>query len=188
LLDFLFSHRAVAPSAQPQLFLTRRASQIALAAQIFVGIWLLGMNVYTAKVDWHTYGGAREKSSLYGIWNVDVLSIDGQLRSPLLTDYDRWRRAIFDVPERMAFQRMDDSFAHYGAAINPNNKTLSLTKSSDKNWKGNFIFERVAPDRLLLDGDMDSHKIHMQLQLVDQSKFMLVSRGFHWIQERPFNR
>jgi hypothetical protein len=28
----------------------------------------------------------------------------------------------------------------------------------------------------------------MQLRLVDRSKFMVVSRGFHWVQEYPFNR
>jgi len=46
----------------------------------------------------------------------------------------------------------------------------------------------VAPDQLTLDGEMDSHKIHMQLQLVDLSTFLLINRGFHWIQEYPFNR
>jgi hypothetical protein len=83
---------------------------------------------------------------------------------------------------------MDDSFAYYGASINVNDKTIALTKYSDKNWKGSLTFQRVGENRLILDGNMDSHKIHMQMQLVDRSKFMLVSRGFHWIQEYPFNR
>lgn len=88
----------------------------------------------------------------------------------------------------MAFQRMDDSFARYGASINVNDKTLALTKFSDKNWKANFTFQRVAQDQLVLDGSMDSHKIHMRLQLIDRSKFLLVNRGFHWVEEYPFNR
>jgi hypothetical protein len=48
--------------------------------------------------------------------------------------------------------------------------------------------DRAAEDQLTLDGNMDSHKIHMQLHLVDRTKFALVSRGFHWAQEYPFNR
>jgi hypothetical protein len=188
LADFFVRNRAAAPSTQPQLFQTRRANRTAIAAQIVFGIWMIGTAAYGGWGDWHTYGGGRPKSALYGIWNVDELSIDGQIRSPLLTDYDRWRRAIFDFPEAMAFQRMDDSFARYGASINVGGKTLALTKSSDKNWKANFTFERVATDQLFLDGEMDSHKIHMQLRLVDRGKFLLVSRGFHWIEEYPFNR
>jgi hypothetical protein len=121
-------------------------------------------------------------------WNVDQLSIDGQLRSPLLTDADRWRRAVFDLPDRLVLQRMDDSFARYVASINVDSKTLALMKNDDKNWKASFVFQRQGQDQLILDGNMDSHKIHMQLQLVDRNKFLLLSRGFHWVQESPFNR
>jgi len=188
LADFFLRNRAVAPSTQPQLFRTPRANHIAVAAQFLFGVWMIGTAVYGSWGEWHTYGARSPKSALYGIWNVDELSIDGQLRSPLLTDYDRWRRAIFEFPDRVAFQRMDDSVAFYVAVININEKTLVLTTSSDKNWKGNFTFQRVAPDQLTLDGEMGNHKTHMQLRLVDRSKFMLVNRGFHWIQEYPFNR
>jgi hypothetical protein len=30
---------------------------------------------------------------------------------------------------------------------------------------------------------MDNQKIHMELQLIDRNSFVLVSRGFHWVQE-----
>lgn len=144
LANFLFLHREAGPSTQPQLFGTRRANRIALAVQIIYGICLVGMNAYGGWSDWYTYGGGRPKSPLYGIWNVEQLSIDGQLRSPLLTDYDRWRRVIFDFPERVTFQRMDDSFASYGSSINLNDKTLVLTKDTDKNWKAKFTLQRPA--------------------------------------------
>jgi hypothetical protein len=186
LADFFLSNRPVGPSSETQLFGTIRANRIALAVQIILGIWLVGMNAYSSRDGWHTYGGGRPKSPLYGIWNVDQLSIDGQLRSPLLNDYDRWRRAIFDAPNRMAFQRMDDSYARFGAEINGN--TLALSKDDDKNWKANFYCQRVAKDQMTMDGNMDGHRIHAQLQLVDLNKFLFVSRGFHWIQEYPFNR
>jgi hypothetical protein len=188
LADFFLSNRAAAPSTQLPLFRTRRANRIALAVQIVVGMWLVGINAYGSWSEWHTFGGGRPKSALYGIWSVEQLSIDGQTRSPLLNDYDRWRRLVFDFPERMTFQRMDDSYAGYGVSINTNDKTLALTKNDDKNWKADFHFLRAAPDQLVLDGNMDGHTIHMQLQLVDRSKFLLVSRGFHWIQEYPYNR
>jgi hypothetical protein len=189
LIDFFFRNRTVASSTQPQLFNAQRANRIALAAQIAFGIWLVGTNVDVDWSRWNTTGGGSPKSALYGIWNVDGFSIDGQLRLPLLTDNDRWRRAIFDYASyRMAFQRMDDSFARYGASINDNDKTIALTKTDDKKWKANFTFQRTGPDQLILDGEMDNHKIHAQLRLVDRSKFLLINRGFHWIQEQPFNR
>jgi hypothetical protein len=149
---------------------------------------MLGNNFYGAWDGWHTFGGGRPKSALYGIWDVDQMTVDGQLRPPLLTDNSRWRRVIFDLPESMSFVLMDDSHVTDNVSIDLKSKTAALSKSSDKNWKANFAFDRPAPDQLTLDGQMDRHKIHMQLRLMDNSKFLFASRGFHWIQEYPFNR
>jgi hypothetical protein len=188
LANLFFLSRPAGPSTEPRLFGTRRANRIALAVQILFGIWLVALGAYGGWDAWHTFGGGRPKSPLYGIWNVEQLWIDGQLRSPLLTDYDRWRRVIFDTPDRNTFQRMDDSLVRCSTSFNLNDKTVALTKDDDKNWKANFTFKRVASDQLTLDGEMDSHKLHMQLQLVDLSKFLLINRRFHWVQEYPFNR
>jgi hypothetical protein len=188
LADFFVLNRVPGPSTRPPLFKTRRANRIAVAAQIVFGLCLLGANVYSSWRLWHTYGGGAPQSPLYGIWNVDQLAIDGQLHPPLLTDSDRWHRVVFDSPETMTFQNMGDSFAYYGAAINTNDKSIALTKFKDKSWQANFKFQRAAANQLTLDGEMNHHKIHMQLQLVDRNSFTLVNRGFHWVQEVPFNR
>jgi hypothetical protein len=149
---------------------------------------LIATNFYRGAQGWKTFGGGRPKSPLYGIWNVDEMSIDGQVRPPLLTDNARWRRIVFDSLTGASSQQMDDTFQVYGAEINSENKSLTLKKSSDKNWKASFSFQRPAAETMILDGDMDGHKIHMQLKLFDRTRFLLVNRGFHWINERPFNR
>ena len=188
LIRFFFLNRAVEPLQPPALFARSRANRIALAAQIVFGVWLLGMNAYSSWVNWSAYGGGRPKSALYGIWEVGQQSIDGQTRSPLLNDYGRWRRVIFDFPTRVTFQRIDESFARHGVTINVKDKTLALTDDIDGNWKADFTFERPSPDQLTLDGTMDGHKTHLQLKLVDRNQFRLINRGFHWISEFPFNR
>jgi len=186
--SFFLLNRSSRPSTEPPLFRTPRANRIALAATVIFGLWLLGMNAYQSRNLWNTYGGGSPKSPLYGVWDVDQMTVDGQIRAPLLTDSGRWRRVVFDVPTRITFQRMDDSFARYGSAINTGDKTLGLTKDGDAKWKATYTFERPAPDHLTLDGEMDGQKIQMQLKLIDRDKFLLLSTGFHWIQEYPVNR
>lgn len=44
----------------------------------------------------------------------------------------------------------------------------------------------LAPSTL--DGQLDGHKIRMETRRFDHSQFLLLTRGFNWIQERPFNR
>jgi hypothetical protein len=188
LTSFFLANRTTGPSTQPSLFRSRRANRLALVLQLLFGLFLTGMNAYGDISSWRVYGGGRPKSPLYGIWDVEQMAVDGQVRSPLLTDYGRWRRVIFDFTTVTTFQRMDDSFIGYSSSINEQGRTLNLTKGNDKNWKTSFTYTRPAPNQLSLDGTMDGHKVQMQLKLFDRDKLTLVNRGFHWVQEYPFQR
>jgi uncharacterized membrane protein YphA (DoxX/SURF4 family) len=188
LTSVLLLNRATGPSTQAPLFRLRRTNDIAVAVQIVVVLYLVGINLYNARQEWLQYGGGAPRSALYGIWNVDWMSLDGQEKPPLVTDSDRWRRAIFQIPENMNFERMDETLTRFATAIDTTKNTLILSKYDDKNWKANFTFQRLSQDHLVLDGDMDGHKMRMELSLLDRNKFLLVSRGFHWIQEYPLNR
>jgi len=83
---------------------------------------------------------------------------------------------------------MNDTQAYYSAVIDTKKNTLALTQRRAANAKLNFTFARPAPDQLILDGPIDGHKTHIQLRLKDRNQFLLVNRGFHWIQEYPYNR
>jgi uncharacterized membrane protein YphA (DoxX/SURF4 family) len=188
LINFFFTARTTPASRQVPLFRSARANWIAVILQVAFGLYLIGMGIYSGIQRWNTFGGGHPKSALYGIWNVEQMSIDGQVHPPLLTDQSRWRRVVFDFPTATSFQRPDDTFQGYPSTISDQDKTLTLTKPTDKNWKASFTFTRPAPDQLTLEGSMDGHKIQMQLKLFDRDKFTLVNRGFHWINEYPFQR
>jgi len=188
MIDFFFTDRAAAPSRQASLFRSARANRLAVILQVAFGLYLVGMGIYSGIGAWSRFGGGRPKSALYGIWNVDEMSVDGKVHPPLQTDQARWRRVVFDFPTFTQFQRPDDTFTGFGASISDTDKTLTLTKPADKNWKATFAFARPAPDQLVLNGSMDGHQVQMKLKLQDRDKFMLVNRGFHWINEYPFQR
>jgi hypothetical protein len=83
---------------------------------------------------------------------------------------------------------MNDRLTYCTVATDPQKKTLVLTERSRGGAKLTFTFARPSPNELILDGPIDSRPTHVQLRLQDRSKFPLVSRGFHWVQEYPFNR
>jgi len=152
------------------------------ALQLLLGIYLIGAQTYINWNYWYAAGGGAPKSELYGIWNVEEISVDGQSRTPDSLDYDRrWRRVIFDSARVVAFQRTDDSIAHFGASIDSQTRSINLTKGSSKTWKSSFKFERPSQDRLILDGDMDNRKIHLTLQLVDFDSLPLLNSTFRWV-------
>jgi uncharacterized membrane protein YphA (DoxX/SURF4 family) len=187
LVNFFFANHEVQPSTEPAIGRTRKTPRLALALQAALGLWLLGANVYNSWKSWYLFGGGRPKSVLYGIWDIEEFSQDGKLRAPLLTDNDRFRRAVFDFTDSVTFEKMDNTFISYGTAIDDARKTMNLDKGSDKNFKATLAYQRDG-DQLTLDGDFDKHKLHLKLHRIDHTKFSLINRGFHWIQEYPFNR
>ena len=154
----------------------------AVILPIVLGAYLLGMQTWINWSFWQAGGGGRPKSVLYGIWNVERLSVDGQVRPPELNDYDRrWRRVIFDAPDAIVFQRTDDSFASFSASLDRSSGTIVLAKGASLTWTARFTYDRPSDDRLTLAGEMDGHRIDADLQLVDPSAFPLINSGFRWI-------
>src|SRR4029077_12350207 len=114
------------------------------------------------------------------------MTIDSIERAPLVTDDERWRRLVIQNAASVTFWRMDDTPLTYQGKVDLGTKTITLTRRS--NLTSVFTVQQPAPDRLILDGDLDGKKLHMETTYVDSSRFLLVNRGFNWIQELPLNR
>jgi hypothetical protein len=123
---------------------------------------------------------------LRGIWTVDRLSIDGVERAPLVIDNERWRRIVFDRPEVLAFQRMDDTLDYREIAFDPGKSAITIMKGA-AGPGGFFLFDRTG-GQLSMTGQVDGRRIAMHLTRMADDAFPLQTRGFHWIQELPFNR
>jgi hypothetical protein len=175
-------------STEPPLARGRTALSTLLAAQVTFGAWLVWSDAVGNYHAWRSSGPTAPKPPLWGIWNVETMKIDGQTRAPLIDDYGRWRRMIVEGTRGVTFQRMDDTTVTYAAKVDVAAGSMVLTKNGDPTGTATFVFQRPAPDRLTLDGVMDGQNVSMQLRLVNRDTFLLVSRTFNWIQERPFNR
>lgn len=131
---------------------------------------------------------ARAKAPLHGIWDVDELTIDGQIRPPLITDEQRWRRVVFDVPGQMAVFRMNDFRDRYNVEVDEKKKTLAMTERFNPDRKTTVAYHQPAPDRLTLEGTFDGRKMRAAMHRTKPPEFLLLTRGFHWVSEYPFNR
>jgi uncharacterized membrane protein YphA (DoxX/SURF4 family) len=183
LANVLVLNRPAEPAPPSDLFATPHANRIAFVAQIAVGIYLIGMFTWVATRSYYAAGGPGEpRSPLYGIWNVEELSVDGETRPAVLNDYDRrWRRAIFDTATVVVFQRTDDSLAHYEAAIDTSHRAIALTKRNGGPWRAAFTYDRPSVDRLVLDGTMDGYTLRLRLRLVEFDTFRLLNSRFRWV-------
>jgi hypothetical protein len=185
--DFL-ANRMAQPAAIPPLFERRLLNRAALVIQVAFGIYMAGSSMYSGYQAYTTYGAGAPKAPLYGIWSVEEVAVNGEIRPPLLTDQTRWRRLVFQRPGFLVVQPMSGPNQIYKLELDVENKKMALTKADDQEWKADFFLEQPEQGVITLDGHLEGKPIRAKLLRVDESQFLLKSRGFHWVSEVPFNR
>jgi hypothetical protein len=70
--------------------------------------------------------------------------------------------------------------------------TLTLTKAGppaeNKAPVAVLHYTRPDPEALALQGTFQDEAVEVRMKVIDPKKFPLVARGFHWVQEYPYNR
>jgi hypothetical protein len=188
LANVLVLNRPAEPAALRPLFARQWLNRSALVLRSVFLVAFVGYALYGSYAARKEYGDLAERSPLRGIWEVEEFEVAGQIRPLLVTDSARWRRVIFDYPGVIAVQQMSDSRSRYTLVLDTEKKTLDLGKRDDPKWKAALTYEQPEPALLTLTGQLDGEQIRAKLHRTDESRFLLRSRGFHWINEYSFNR
>jgi hypothetical protein len=125
---------------------------------------------------------------LYGIWNVQEFKVDGNNQPLVVTDSFGWRRLVFNYPGVVSIYRLNDGFQYFYLKVDTDKRVLTITKPGDSAWAANLTYQEIEPDLLIVDGTFDGRSIRVKLRRLDESQFLLTSRGFHWVNEYPFNK
>ena len=188
LLNMFVFNRPVTTKAAPQYGSTPRARKGWLIAQLVFTAWALGFSIYGGFKSWYQYGGGAPKSALYGVWDIDTMSVDGVIRPPLTTDSLRYSHAVFQAPTGVTFQKMDQTFDRFGAKIDTVAHTITLSGGADTSRGGKLTYQSTSPNKLRFYCAVSGKTVQIAMTLHDLNKFLLIGRGFHWVQELPVNR
>jgi hypothetical protein len=181
-------NKAVEPIAVHPLLGRRWVDRTATVFRTILVLGYLGMALYNSHEGRKMYGDLAPRSPLYGVWTVDEFEVDGKILPPLVTDKARWRRVVFDNPQMVAIQLMSGTRLRYMLKLDAASKSMVLTKREDPTWQSTLTYQQPEPGLLAIEGTIDGPKIRAKLQRTDTADFLLINRGFHWINEYPFNR
>ncbi|MDQ3279948.1 MAG: hypothetical protein M3Q69_00880 [Acidobacteriota bacterium] len=185
---FLLNRTAAPAVLRPSLrnprwdVLLRAARTLMIAAFILVSL----RQAITQMKEWNAQ--PLDKTPLYGIWNVEWMKYDGVERPPLTTDTIRWRRLTVSSTRVASLTMMNDERTRLMMKLDGERHTLDLMRKSPPAM--NVALKYTQPDRttLVLNGLYNGHKVEARLTQTATPQFVLMTRGFHWINEFPFNR
>jgi uncharacterized membrane protein YphA (DoxX/SURF4 family) len=187
LYAFFFTEQAVPAPATRSLVKSKTGWWVLVAFQVLFGGYVIISGVMGSMDSRKQYGEERVKSPLYGVYNVDHFVMNGDTIVDRLSDTVRWKRIIFDYPNFTPITMMNDRIRSFGTEIDTVAQTIMFTARGEDEEADAFSYER-SEDQLLLKGVMNKDTLQVSLIPYDLSRFGLFNRGFHWVNERPYNR
>jgi hypothetical protein len=172
--------------------------QRALKAYIIVmGVaWPLGSMIYreTKQVD-----NKLAQPAFFGTYEVDEFVVDGEPVPPMLSDNTRWRylsisRSRFGqwgarIPtDYFSVRMMNRSQRGSPLVVSHDGKALMLESAAMAGLPSKFTVDLLDDRQLALSGVANGKKMEIKLHKLNREDFVLVNRGFHWVNEIPFNR
>lgn len=198
LAEMLFWNRPVPaadlkpPYAGPKSIWVQRAIKAAL---IGLGIGLPLASSITQELSAHGQA-AFPQPPLFGTYEVETFTRGGQKVEPLLSDSSRWRTVTFHrYPRSMSgpgpndviqIRMMDNSRIMASLAVSPDGQTL--TQSQTPMLPAKLSIKSLDDQHCVASGTVQGQPIEVNLRRLRREDFLLVNRGFRWINEYPFNR
>ncbi len=128
------------------------------------------------------------KDEFYGIWEVETFIRNGDTIPPLTTIKDRWRYMIMETKGRTGIKKMNDSIDIYHFKVDSTKNYISIYKKDKTEAINNFSFEQKDNLYLKIKGLLDQDSLKVHLKAKDLKDFTLINRGFHWVNESPYNK
>ncbi|WP_299521131.1 DoxX family protein [Winogradskyella sp.] len=129
-----------------------------------------------------------EPPKLYGIWEVSTFIKNSDTIPPLLTEDSRWRYLVIERKGIADVKAMNANLERYKFEVDSVENTINMYISTKEKDSLNLQYHHPNAHYLKLFGRLENDSIEVHLFKKDLNDFPLKTRGFRWINERPYNR
>lgn len=156
LADVFVFHRRAEPSRVPPLFRRKWLDRLPHVLLFVFGLYSIHSGLKWAAERYEKSNPPRPP--LYGVWMVEGFVRDGK-DVPLYTEPDRWRLVQFHTPGSLRIGQMAGAWKTYDLGLDMERKTMRLGPSASA-----FTFQQPEKDVLILDGQVEGHRIRAKLR------------------------
>lgn len=127
------------------------------------------------------------RPALYGIWQAKTFVRNSDTIPPLITDDSRWNYLLIERKNNAVIKSMKNTLADYIFTTDTTENKVTIYKYDTTKDSLNFTYKLENSNYLRLFGKLNNDSLSITFIKKDLKDFPLKSRGFHWINERPFN-
>lgn len=189
LINFFFLNKPAAAGKTAAPFIRKKWLRISLLSfKILLVGYTLIMTVYGSYSALDQYGDAAPRPPLYGIYDVNIFVKNNDTIPPLKTDKERWDKLVINYEGYANVKMINDSSQGYAFEPDTVAKKIIMYSYDDTTNKAAFAYAYPEKDILEMRGKWNADSFYIRMKIFDHNNFLLVKRGFNWINEWPFNR
>ncbi|MEP6611546.1 MAG: hypothetical protein ABJA76_06665 [Mucilaginibacter sp.] len=189
LINFFFKNADAKPSnLTPHRFKAKWKNITLTALKVLLIAYTLILDFTQALSAEKQYGNKAPKPPLYGLYNVETFIKNRDTLKPLTTDTARWSKFMISYEGSAQIKLMNDSMKRFSFKADVKKHTIVANTYADTVNKYHLTYATLSPGVLILKGNWKKDSINVTLRKIDATKFRLINRGFHWINELPYNK
>ena len=131
------------------------------------------------------FSHAQREQSINGSYEVETFVVNNDTLPPIQGNTRRWKEMTI-TGQKIELQNMDGASISWHFLGNVGTRRMILN-SPDLSTNGHFTFTSDS-SRIIMEGLLHTDTLKVVAKKRSASEFLLVSRGFHWMNEYPLNR
>ena len=185
LMSVLVLGKAVDARTFAPLFGDVKFDRLILALRTLIVVAMVSGQIHGSYKLWtDMYGGPA--APVDGRWELVSMQVDKKV--PGQDDPMSWKWLDFSNRKFMRLAGPKPPHVFHQITWDTKEKKFTLASFRKPNWSATFSYKFPELDKLELEGSMDGKAISASLKRAAEKQYELMNRGFHWIQELPYNR
>ena len=185
--QFMFQQKAVQIKIEP-LLLEKKWQRT--SSKVIKGLLLVVSSIAIVFMLIESYGSPNNPtyaSSFNGCYTIQSLVKNNDTIPPMTSDTLRWNK-IFMQNAEGGFLTMNNNITYYKVNTDTIKKQLVFTSYEDSTKVYQLNYKRMPNKTIQLIGKFEKDTVVILCKHKKVEEYQLNNRGFHWINERAFNR
>jgi hypothetical protein len=190
LVNLFFNHKETTPETTIQLFIGKTQRIIATIIKYSYITFLLLVSTTEAYSFYFDEVKRRSQHPLYGVYDVRYFIRNRDTIPMLKGDTSVWNKIVLSYPKVLSVRDMKDSLQRFPIIDFDSTKHFIkfLTNPNDTTYISTLHYYKSQGGQIELIGNVGRDSVFIKAYLIEQEKYLIFNRGFHWINEKPFNK
>ena len=172
----------------PPTFINSKLERIKNIVKWVIIVGALGFAFYSMTNLLKQWGPEANKALLHGLYEIENLEKNGKNIPPLATDSTRWKRIVVDRKGQATIQTMTEENTRYTFQPDTTEQFIIYHLPNDTLNIDTLYYTWIDSTHLQFEGMYLDDTLKITTRRRGKEDFLLMNRGFRWINEYPFNR